>query len=669
MDTADHSSSSSKPKKLQRISQACDLCHRRSIRCRPSTENAQQQCQNCYDFGVACTYNRPSRRRRNPSQAHASPPNVLAQRPGPTVLSTTSTTDNIIRQDSNPSSSSNGTGTITSTDTNSLMHGANTRHDTNSSHGKGPADGPPDVMGAFAAIREGGRDDLHDLAWRSFALASLGTIEQYIEVYIEIVYPIFPLFHVPSLREKLHQRLHLTDRGFFASVMAACALAAARVRDGATCDYRHLTESPEKALEIFFAAATDAIGKDFSKAHGLGSMRACGLLAVTAIEYGQIRTMHEYLGKYMTLRAMQQCHDERFWPPGVSIIEREERRRIYWSMYTFDIYTAVVFDGLMWSQETHSNVRYPLEVNDEDLTAEPASPTNDDNWLRGWNFTTDLYRMLEHSMMRMRRNKAMHNGRSSVTRLLLPSDMPDAQLMDNVLGAYYELPARFRVVNAPTASGDRRQTLFGFQAALIQTTLQLVRMTLFSTITNHDVDSKCYVAEQVLTTFHSIAPQYLRAISTPLVYHLDRIGRILASVMEGLLCEQSYHRVRNLLVSMADLLQGLESGLQPTAGASQDLRAQIEKIDRYTDGQRALYSSVGPQQTPAMLSHGVGGAAMMSQGQGQGQGRTDGQVPTLASMGLATPLDEFQLPLDLVSGQAWPWPFEFGAEGGMMGVE
>ncbi|KAK1061874.1 hypothetical protein LTR74_010666 [Friedmanniomyces endolithicus] len=658
MDTAEHSSS--KPKKLQRISQACDLCHRRSIRCRPSTENAQQQCQNCYDFGVDCTYNRPSRRRRNPSQAHASPPNVLAQRPGLTVVPTTST-ENANREDSNPSS--NGTGTVMSTETSSLMHGANTRHDTNSSHGKGPADGQPEVMGALAAIREGSRDDLHDLAWRSFALASLGTIEQYIEVYIEIVYPIFPLFHVPSLREKLHQRLHLTDRGFFASVMAACALAAARVRDGATSDHRHLTDSPEKASEIFFAAAQDAIGKDFSRAHGLGSMRACGLLAVTAIQYGQIRTMHEYLGKYMTLRAMQQCHDESHWPADISIIEREERRRIYWSMYTFDIYTAVVFDGLMWSQETHSNVCYPVEVNDEDLLAEPASPTDDDNWLRGWNFTTDLYRMLEHSMMRMRRSKAMHNGRSSVTRLLLPSDMPDAQLMDNVLGAYYELPARFRVVNAP-ATGDRRQTLFGFQAALIQTTLQLVRMTLFSTVTNHDVDSKCYVAEQVLTTFHSIAPQYLRAISTPLVHHLDRIGRILASVMEGLLCEQSYQRVRNLLVSMADLLQGLESGLQPTAGASQDLRAQIEKIDRYTDGQRALYSSVGPQQTTAILSHGVGGGMMA-----QGQGRGEGQVPTLAAMWLATPLNEFQLPLDLVSGQAWPWPFEFGGEGGMMGVE
>jgi len=73
-----------RPKKLQRISQACDLCHRRSIRCRPSDENPHKQCQNCYDFAVECTYNRPSKRRRNDSSTlnsasttQASPPNVL----------------------------------------------------------------------------------------------------------------------------------------------------------------------------------------------------------------------------------------------------------------------------------------------------------------------------------------------------------------------------------------------------------------------------------------------------------------------------------------------------------------------------------------------------------------------------------------------------------------
>lgn len=59
-----------RPKKLQRASRACDLCHRRSIRCRPSIEDPEAKCQNCQDFAVECTYNRPSRRGGDLSAQH-----------------------------------------------------------------------------------------------------------------------------------------------------------------------------------------------------------------------------------------------------------------------------------------------------------------------------------------------------------------------------------------------------------------------------------------------------------------------------------------------------------------------------------------------------------------------------------------------------------------------
>jgi hypothetical protein len=63
------SGDTSKPKKQRRISRACDFCHRRSIRCRPSAEN-DNRCQNCSDFGADCTFNRPFKRRGN--QPHPS---------------------------------------------------------------------------------------------------------------------------------------------------------------------------------------------------------------------------------------------------------------------------------------------------------------------------------------------------------------------------------------------------------------------------------------------------------------------------------------------------------------------------------------------------------------------------------------------------------------------
>ena len=106
---------------------------------------------------------------------------------------------------------------------------------------------------------------------------------------------------------RIRNRDHLSDRGFFASVMAACALASARVRDGAVTDDRKLPKyGLEQQSEIFYSGAACAILKDFNKAQGLGYLRACGLLAVTAIQYGQIASMHQYLGHFCTLSAMQQ---------------------------------------------------------------------------------------------------------------------------------------------------------------------------------------------------------------------------------------------------------------------------------------------------------------------------------------------------------------------------
>lgn len=51
------------PRKVRRISRACDYCHHRSIRCRASEEGDGKRCQNCVDFNQACTYNRPAKRR------------------------------------------------------------------------------------------------------------------------------------------------------------------------------------------------------------------------------------------------------------------------------------------------------------------------------------------------------------------------------------------------------------------------------------------------------------------------------------------------------------------------------------------------------------------------------------------------------------------------------
>lgn len=58
-----------RPRKQLRTSRACDFCHNRSIGCRKSP--GAIRCTNCNDFDVACSYDRPAKKRGNQNRRHA----------------------------------------------------------------------------------------------------------------------------------------------------------------------------------------------------------------------------------------------------------------------------------------------------------------------------------------------------------------------------------------------------------------------------------------------------------------------------------------------------------------------------------------------------------------------------------------------------------------------
>jgi hypothetical protein len=139
----------------------------------------------------------------------------------------------------------------------------------------------------------------------------------------------FPLFHQPTLLQNVHEQNYLRDRGCFASIMGACALASARQRDGAlhTTERESLPMAPITS-ETFYAAVVDSLPKDFTMARGFESLRACALLCITSIQYGDIPAMQLYLGHYFTLVGINRFQDETCWPKNISNIEIEERRRL-----------------------------------------------------------------------------------------------------------------------------------------------------------------------------------------------------------------------------------------------------------------------------------------------------------------------------------------------------
>nr|POE85127.1 putative transcriptional regulatory protein c16g5.16 [Quercus suber] len=163
-----------RPKKLQRISQACDVCHRRSIRCRPSAEDPRTKCQNCYDFGVDCTYNRPSRRRRNPSERHASPGN-----PPPSAQQQSLRTRE-------PPLQTRSSAPLARPDDAPSAH-------PELSHYTVTSQGSLDLTGAYTLVRERRTQVSFDVSWRAYILASAAAIHEYLQIYMEVIYPVYPV--------------------------------------------------------------------------------------------------------------------------------------------------------------------------------------------------------------------------------------------------------------------------------------------------------------------------------------------------------------------------------------------------------------------------------------------------------------------------------------------
>ncbi|KAI6833406.1 hypothetical protein KC332_g1583 [Hortaea werneckii] len=404
------------------------------------------------------------------------------------------------------------------------------------------------------------------------------------EIFFEVVYPVFPLFHRPTLLRRVARGEYLTDRPFFSSVAAMCALASARARDGAvytrTWDLASLSQPTSEAL---LAAAVEALPKDAPLTQDFNYMRAFVIISITYIQYGRMAESQYYLNTYHSFVAVGSLHDEHEWPPHEGRVEIEERRRLFWSAYTLDVFTSIIGTSVIRGSEAAFNVGYPSDVNDEIPGKAPSvfqmdAETETVTWFKGWNFVTDLYRILEHTLYSLRQLRS--NGKRTPAMPVTFFDCPVSQnaVLDHVMAMYEELPAIFKSTQPIT--NDPRDTLFGFQAANIAATMQLVRMVLFTT-EGSDVEQKCQIAGDLITAFRSIPVEYLQAISSPLLHHLTGIGVILGSAFHFGLTRSSYKRIRFVLLELTELISHLETGLHYSTGTSDKLRTQVKCIDEF----------------------------------------------------------------------------------------
>ena len=160
-------------------------------------------------------------------------------------------------------------------------------------------------------------------------------------------------------------------------------------------------------------------------------------------------------------------------------------------MYTLDVYSTIVWGGIIHWREAQARVSYPSEIEDEwfsdtgiHISTTIAPQVSNDlpslvsrlngsssSWLRGWNFTTDLYRILEHVMDHYHRLKGRSASLPTVTDLFTSDNPSQAKILDHVMALYNQLPQRFK--ETPEVEADASEDRFNFQAANITATLQV----------------------------------------------------------------------------------------------------------------------------------------------------------------------------------------------------
>ncbi|KAI8221784.1 hypothetical protein K4K53_007295 [Colletotrichum sp. SAR 10_77] len=308
----------------------------------------------------------------------------------------------------------------------------------------------------------------------------------------------FPFFDEASIMTEWDNTSMSSNRAAFARLMAICALSASHVRDGALFNPDIPEMIRDEHQQAYLDDGRKAIpddNRDIPKHEIFQYLQVVGTLSLAAIQIKDDVLFEQYLGRYHSIVAQAQFQFESNWGE----LPRNEvyvRRQFFWSMYRLEVHSALIQGHVIRCPELQCGVAYPVHVGLSgvlDPTGATVGQTRGHSkpeiffpgsWLTGWNYITDLYRMLEHVIVRMRKQRvqAVHTDRhDNDMDILLPSIQ---EMLDNVLNRKLQLP--LYASQAFPSSNNREENLCGFQVANIACTYQLTRMAHFACLNQFD---------------------------------------------------------------------------------------------------------------------------------------------------------------------------------------
>jgi hypothetical protein len=410
-------------------------------------------------------------------------------------------------------------------------------------------------------------------SWKERVVRDRQSINALLNVHLDTVHLVFPLYCERELWIGWRDSTFPASLTQYASLVCMCALSAQHIEQGSLFESQRPLNNSAMSAKSLLSEARNLLNVVGPVEFDLEYVRACGFIALLGLQSGDYNLLHKHLAAYHGACAQFHLHDESQWgmPLKLNICELEMRRRLYWAMYRLEVHSACVLGHMVRSPEAQSNVDYPVGLHHPAFVS--GRDGNFEDWFAGWNTTTDLYRILEHTVIEFRARRRQRE--SAGPRRCYDENATARQRLSDI--QQRALPQFQKAYEKSSDSGRNR---CGFQTTNILFTIHLIRMFTIDPTPQNMYDA----ADALLASVKQIPAEYIRANGRRLLEEVAGTALMLGTIANR--TSTSLEETQSLLALQEALVSFIETctSANGTAAALLDrLRRQMAEKCRFPD--------------------------------------------------------------------------------------
>jgi hypothetical protein len=366
----------------------------------------------------------------------------------------------------------------------------------------------------------------------------------------------FPFLPENDLLTRWQGDVPTPDEPTYMLLMAICAVSSQTASSNAVFDHTLLQGPRLPDSEQYFIEAVSKIPTRIEQTQDLDYLRAFGLLAVYALQRGSQSDLHRYLGHYHALVAQHSFHDENRWPQSLNMSDIDDRRRLFWCVYRLEVHSACILGHIVRLPEAQASVMYPRIL--------PSMEPETQAWTAGWDYVTDLFRLLEYAIFSLRGCK----NRKAILSAFCDRPSP-MTLVDALARLKASKPCILRDLDAEFTS-DRCKYM-SVQITCTETLVNIMALLYCQASASEIME----IARSLIEEMEKASLIIFKIAGSQIVHQLLGVGHILFNASRY---DQDQHKteVKRLISFLSDLVSNLEHDVPSAAEAGAKLRTLAE---------------------------------------------------------------------------------------------